>query len=110
MPFNRAYSKPAALSAVHPASRAARKSPSDWVIGLILALGCVAAGARAQEAPPSLARRIAHRESETQAARNDYTYRQTVVFGDLEAHGAEAGEYGEARDVIFSPEHERTER
>src|ERR1019366_4923756 len=47
----------------------------DWVIGLILALGCVAAGARAQEAPPNLARRIAHEESETQAARNDYTYR-----------------------------------
>src|ERR1039458_9609848 len=155
MPFNRAYSKPAALSAVHPASRAARKSPSDWVIGLILALGCVAAGARAQEAPPSLARRIAHRESETQAARNDYrycfmglslalgcvaagaraqeappslarriahresetqaarndyTYRQTVVFAELDAHGAQTGEYREERDVIFSPEHERTER
>jgi hypothetical protein len=77
MPFDRAYSKPAALSAVHPASRAARKPPSDWVIGLILALGCVAAGARAQEAPPNLARRIAHQESETQAARDDYTYRQS---------------------------------
>src|ERR1022692_2519676 len=97
MPFNRAYSKPAALSAVHPASRAARKPPSDWVIGLILALGCVAAGARAQEAAPS-------------PARNDSPYRQTVVFAELDAHGAQTGEYREERDVIFSPEHERTER
>ena len=70
----------------------------------------MAAGARAQEAPPNLARRIAHEESETQAARNDYTYRQTVVFAELDAHGAETGHYREERDVIFSPEHERTEQ
>ncbi len=66
--------------------------------------------ARAQDAPPNLARQIAHRESETQAARNDYTDRQSVVFAELDAHGAETGEYREERDVIFSPEHERTER
>ena len=70
----------------------------------------MAAGAPAQEAPPNLARRIAHEESETQAARNDYTYRQTVVFAELDAHGAETGHYREERDVIFSPEHERTEQ
>jgi len=70
----------------------------------------VAAGARAQEAPPNLARRIAHQESETQAARNEYTYRQTVVFAELDEHGAATGEYREERDVIFSPEHERTEQ
>jgi hypothetical protein len=109
MPFDRAYSNPAAPSAIQPASRAARKPPSDWVIGLILAFGCAAAGARAQEAPANLARRIAHRESETQAARNEYAYRQTVVFAELDAHGAQTGEYREERDVIFSPDHERTE-
>ena len=75
----------------------------------------MAAGARAQqaapnEAPPNLARKIAHQETETQAARNEYTYRQTVVFAELDAHGAQTGEYREARDVIFSPEHERSER
>jgi hypothetical protein len=73
-------------------------------------LGCTAASARAQEPPPDLARRIAHQESETQAARNDYTYRQSLVFAELDAHGAQTGEYREDRDVIFSPEHERTER
>ena len=70
----------------------------------------MAAGARAQEAPPNLARRIAHQESETQAARNEYNYRQTVVFAELDARGAATGEYREERDVILSPEHERTER
>jgi hypothetical protein len=110
MPFARAYSKPAAPSAVHPASRAARKPPSDWVIGLILALGCAAATGRAQEPPPNVARRIAHEESETQAARDNYTYRQSVVFAELNEHGAQTGEYREERDVVFSPDRERTEQ
>ena len=57
-----------------------------------------------------MARRIAHRESETQAARNEYTYRQTVIFAELDGRGAQTGEYREERDVIFSPEHERTEQ
>jgi len=70
----------------------------------------VAATARAQEQPANLARQIAHRESETKAARDRYTYRQTVIFAELDSHGAETGEYREQRDVIFSPEHERTER
>ncbi|MGD0362942.1 MAG: hypothetical protein ABSC93_18845 [Bryobacteraceae bacterium] len=70
----------------------------------------MAATARAQEQPANLARQIAHRESETKAARDRYTYRQTVIFAELDNHGAETGEYREQRDVIFSPEHERTER
>ena len=70
----------------------------------------MAATARAQEQPANLARQIAHRESETKAARDRYTYRQTVIFAELDSHGAETGEYREQRDVIFSPEHERTER
>lgn len=65
---------------------------------------------KAQEAPPNLARRIAHRESQTQAVRNEYNYRQTVVFAELDERGAMTGEYREERDVILSPEHERTER
>jgi hypothetical protein len=77
---------------------------------LILAFVGLAAGVVAQEPPPNLARRIAHQESETKAARDEYTYRQTVVFAELNAHGAATGEYREERDVILSPEHERTER
>jgi hypothetical protein len=62
------------------------------------------------DAPPNLARQIAHMETETQAARNEYTYRQTVVFAELDPHGAQTGEYREVRDVVLSPEHQRTEQ
>ena len=59
--------------------------------------------APAQEEPPNLARRIAHQESETKAARDQYTYRQTLVFAELNSHGAATGEYREERDIILSP-------
>jgi len=108
MPFAPAYSKPAALSAIHPASRAARKPPSDCFIGLILAFACLAP-LPAQDPPPNLARLIAHRESETQAVREEYNYRQTLAFAELNDHGAATGEYREERDVILSPQHERIE-
>jgi len=49
-------------------------------------------------------------ETETQAIRNEYTYRQTVVFAELDAHGAQTGEYREVRDVVFSPERQRSEQ
>jgi hypothetical protein len=109
MPFDRAYSDPATLSAIQPTRRAARKPPSESFIALILAFGCLASGAIAQEPPPGLARRIARQESATQAARDEYTYRQAVVFAELDERGAETGQYREVRDVIFSPQHERTE-
>ncbi len=62
-----------------------------------------------QEPPPNLARKIAHQESLTQAARAEYNYRQTVTFMELDGHGAATGEYREERDVILSPDHERIE-
>ena len=52
---------------------------------------------------------IARRETANAAARNDYTYRQSVTVSELNTNGAIAGEYKEARDVIFSPTQERTE-
>jgi hypothetical protein len=64
----------------------------------------------AQEPPPGLARKVAHRESETQAERNQYAYRQTVRLQELDSRGGMSGEYREVRDVIFSPAHERTEQ
>jgi len=67
-------------------------------------------GVRGEEPPADLAKRIAQRESATQAARNDYTYRQAVELQELDANGAARGEYKEIRDVIFSPQHERTEQ
>jgi hypothetical protein len=60
--------------------------------------------------PPNLIKLIAHRETETQAERNQYTYRQTLTVEELDDHGGRRGEYRETRDIIFSPENERTEQ
>ncbi len=67
------------------------------------------AAQQAAEAPANLARLVAHRESETEAERNEYMYRQTVTLEELDGHGAARGMYREVRDIIFSPTHERTE-
>jgi hypothetical protein len=52
---------------------------------------------------------VAHAETETQRARDHYTYRQTVELDELSGRGLMVGEYREVRDVIFSPTAERTE-
>jgi hypothetical protein len=105
---NRAYSKPAAPSAAQPTSKAARKPLSGLAIGLILA-SVLLAPLCAQEAPPNLAKLVAHRETETETERNEYTFRQTVTLDELDKNGGVRGTYREVRDVIFSPTHERTE-
>jgi hypothetical protein len=67
-------------------------------------------GVQAQEEPPpNLAKLAAHRETETEAERNEYMYRQAVTLEELDNRGLERGRYRETRDVIFSPRHERTE-
>ncbi len=53
---------------------------------------------------------MAKTESETRAARDDYTYRQTVVLEEFGDRGDRGGAYREVRDVVFSPQHERTEQ
>ena len=64
---------------------------------------------RAEDAPPDLVRKAARMESETQRARDHFTYRQTVTVQELSERGVMVGEYREVRDVIFSPTQERTE-
>jgi len=64
----------------------------------------------ASEPPENLAKLAAKRETETEAARNEYTYRQTVTLEELDSHGSLRGEYREVRDIIFSPTHERSEQ
>jgi hypothetical protein len=60
--------------------------------------------------PANLAKLVAHRESETERERNEYTYRQSVTIDELDARGGARGQYRETRDVIFSPEKDRTEQ
>jgi hypothetical protein len=61
------------------------------------------------EPPAKLARLVAQRETETEAERNEYTYRQTVEIEELDGRGGIRGSYREVRDIIFSPAHERSE-
>ena len=67
-------------------------------------------GLRADDPPANLAKLVAHRETETEAERNEYTYRQTVTIEELDSLGGARGQYHEVRDIIFSPSHERTEQ
>jgi len=46
---------------------------------------------------------VAARETENEAARANYTYRQTVLVEEIGARGVKVGEYRETRDVVFSP-------
>jgi hypothetical protein len=107
---------PITHSSVQPISRPARKPPDVRSIALILASVLLQASAPAQEpqsqeGPPlNIVKLVAHRETETQTERNEYTYRQTVTLDELDDHGAVRGNYREVRDIIFSPEHERTEK
>ena len=63
----------------------------------------------AQDPPPDLVRRVAQQEALNSEERSHYAYRQEVQLEDFPGRG-EAGSYHETRDVIFSPEGERTER
>ena len=81
---------------------------------LPLALTALAGAAQAPAAPaqdpgPELIREVAAKAAEFQAARDNYTYRQTVLFQELDPRGAEVGRYREVRDIIFNPPKERTE-
>jgi hypothetical protein len=103
MPLARAYPMPARPSTPQPISSAARKLASDLAIGLILASMLGMAAQTPDEPPANLAKLVAHRETATQAERDEYTYRQTVTIQELDEHGSVRGEYREVRDVIFSP-------
>ncbi|MCC6858574.1 MAG: hypothetical protein IT158_08440 [Bryobacterales bacterium] len=62
--------------------------------------------------PPlaELTRNVAKKETETEAVRNQYTYRQSVSIEEVNDRGMMVGEYREVRDIIFSPQQERTEQ
>lgn len=72
--------------------------------------GCLSAIAVAQEPPVDLVRRVAARETESEGERANYAFRQRVTIEELDKRGMKAGEYREVRDVVFSPERERSEQ
>ena len=107
MLVSRAYTALSAQTMVQPVRQAMKKltGPACWFIAISLASG-IAPGA---EPPPNLARLAAHRESETQAERNQYTYRESVLIQEWNDRGGVRGEYKEIRDVLFSPAMRREE-
>src|ERR1035438_273540 len=114
MPFRRPKPRAITPSSNQPIHRVARKPPDVFAIALIitsvLLATLLAPQARAQDAPADLAKLVAHRETETETERNEYTYRQGLTIEELDDHGAARGQYRETRDVIFSPQHDRTEQ
>lgn len=64
----------------------------------------------AAEPPSNIAKRVAHRETETAEERSHYAYTQSVQLNEMRGGSALGGEYRESREVIFSPAGERSER
>jgi len=65
---------------------------------------------RADEpSPKAFAKLVAEREAKTEAERAHYLYKQTVTVNDYGPRDSLGGEYREVREVIFSPEGERSE-
>jgi hypothetical protein len=87
--------------------------PGVFGIAVMITLGCLvplSAPLSAKDPPPDLAKRVAHRESETAAERRQYAYTQSVRLQELDGRGIQTGEYREVREVIFSANGDRTER
>ena len=79
---------------------------------LIPALVCTSlvSPIRAADPPRDLAKRIAERESASEAVRAQYLYRQQLLLEEFDQRNVRAGYYSEQREVIFSPSGERTEK
>ncbi len=70
----------------------------------------VASGLSAAEPPAGFLRKIAERETVNARARENYTFRQSVAVQEFDVHGGITGEYGEIRDITFSPQVGRFEK
>lgn len=65
---------------------------------------------RAAEPPDGFLKKIAEQETKNGAARENYTYRQSVTIQEFNVQGAVTGQYRELRDVTFSPNRARYEQ
>jgi hypothetical protein len=74
-------------------------------LGLAISATCL----WADDPPVDLARRTALRETESEAVRANYAYRQQVLIEEFGKNNTVAGQYREVREVIFSPQLERSE-
>lgn len=65
---------------------------------------------QAADPPAGLLRKIAEGETKNAAARENYTYRQSLTVQQFSSAGAVTGEYREVRDITFSPTQVRYEQ
>jgi hypothetical protein len=70
----------------------------------------VASAMFAAEPPPGFLRKIAEGETASAKARENYTFRQSVAVQEIDVRGVIVGEYGEVRDITFSPQMGRFEK
>lgn len=107
----RAKTTPAAASSGRTMASVTQKLRRRRYKSLVyLAPILVALPLAAQEAPPKdLLKRVAEQGSLFEKEREHYTYRQTFHFFEMDRRGSPSGDYLEVRDVLFSPEAERTE-
>lgn len=73
-------------------------------------VACCAPLFAADDPPADLVKRVAARETLTEAARSRYMYKQSVRVEDFHPNGIKAGEYGEVREIIFLEDGKRSER
>ncbi len=99
-------------NAIHEHSKAMKNGRIVRNIALIVASGLLWSGAslRAADPPSGLLRKIAERETENGAARENYTYRQSVTVQEFNTQGLVTGQYHEVRDITFSPARGRYEQ
>jgi hypothetical protein len=99
-------------NAIHEHAVAKKNGRIVRSIALILASGWTLTGFRAgAAAPPSdLLKKIAAVSTQTAKARENYTYRQTLEFQEIDHRDMVMGEYRETRDVTFSPNGSRYEK
>ena len=111
MPFQRANTSPTTHSSDQPISRVARKPPDVFAIALILTFVLLAGpGVRAGSAakPGEDWWRIAKPKPRPSATSTPTARRSPSTNWTITARAR--GQYRETRDVIFSPQHDRTEQ
>jgi hypothetical protein len=91
----------------------------------VAAISLISLAAWAQKTPPvvsatvtttpsvpvdEIIQKFAAKEAEFKAARDNYTYRQTVRVQEVDEDGAARGKYEMVSDIIFTPQGKRIER
>ncbi|HEY3741963.1 MAG TPA: hypothetical protein VGL53_19060 [Bryobacteraceae bacterium] len=88
----------------------AAAAAASMFVFIVASYSATAVAAPPEDPPENWIHRVAARETETEAARSHYTYRQIATVEDFDPKGLKTGLYKEIREVVFSPTGERTEQ